>query len=524
MAEERGLTVDVEGFDKAMDDARERSRTAQIKQTGGAIVMDAAATALLHNRGVPTTDDKSKFVLFQDHESTIEAIYTGKEFLETAVAGNEFGVVLYSTSFYAEQGGQIFDTGSLEGPSGKFEVYNVQLYGGFILHIGSFVGGTGIFSVGDKVVCKVDYQRRSLIAPNHTCTHMLNFALREVLGNHVDQKGSVVLPEKLRFDFSHGKPVQPDELKRIEDIVNDQIKAELAVFAEDVTLADAKRIKGLRAVFGEVYPDPVRVVAIGKNVEDLLKDPDNEEWLSYSAELCGGTHISNTKEAKAFALISEEAIAKGIRRMTAVTSDGAFEAIEMACSLKQEVIDASNLEAIMLEKKVASLRSRVDAAPIPAVMKNDIRQMISPLQEEVRKAQKKIAEQNVQKAIKCTIEKAEAALSDGKSFCISHVGVGSDVVALREAATKVIQQKGISVMVFSVDEAANKAFVYAGVPDKEGKWKGLEVLEWLTVALGPLKGRCGKGKAGLAQGQGTDASKVEEAIGLATEFASLKLG
>ncbi|GAB4857858.1 hypothetical protein Ancab_015764 [Ancistrocladus abbreviatus] len=541
MAEERNLTVDVEGFEKAMDEARERSRSAQNKQAGGIIAMDAAATASLHKKGVPTTDDNSKFVWFLvclDHESTIKAIYSGTEFLESAEAGDEFGVILESTSFYAEQGGQIFDTGSLDGPFGTFEVSNVQLYGGFVLHIGSFKGGLGGFSVGDKVVCKVDYNRRSLIAPNHTCTHMLNFALREVLGNHVDQKGSIVLPEKLRFDFSHGKPVQHEELRRIESIVNDQIKAELDVYAKEATLAEAMRINGLRAVFGEIYPDPVRVVAIGKKVEDLLSDPDNEEWLSYSAELCGGTHISNTKEAKAFALISEEGIAKGIRRVTAFTADCAFEAIGLAHSLEQEVIDASKLEGSMLEKKVASLRSQVDAAPIPAAKKNDIRCNISLLQEQVRKAQKKIAEENIQKAVKSTTEKAEAAASDGKAFCISLVDVGLDAAAVREAVVKVIQQKvpfstswsfffsslfGISVMVFSIDEAANKAIVYAGVPDKGNSWKGLEVSEWLMVALGPLKGRCGKGKAGLAQGQGTDASNVGEAVALATQFASMKL-
>ncbi|GMH09198.1 hypothetical protein Nepgr_011038 [Nepenthes gracilis] len=523
MAEERGLTVDVNGFNIAMDEARERSRTAQNKQAGFSIVMDATATAILHKNGVPTTDDSIKYVWFKDHVSTIKAIYTGTDFLESTEAGNELGVVLESTSFYAEQGGQIFDTGSLEGPFGTFEVCNVQLYGGFGLHIGSFTGGTGRFSVGDKVVCKVDYQRRSLIAPNHTCTHMLNFALREVLGNHVDQKGSIVLPEKLRFDFSHGKPVQHEELRRIEAIVNDQIKAEFDVYAKEATLAEAKHIKGLRAVFGEIYPDPVRVVTIGKKVEDLLADPDNEEWLSYSAELCGGTHISNTREAKAFALISEEGIAKGIRRVTAVTADCAFEAVELARLLEQEVINASQIEGSMLEKKVASLRSRVDAASIPVAKKNDIRAQISLLQELVRKAQKKIAEENIQKAVKTASEMAESAVSDGKAFCISLLDVGLDAAAVREAVLKVIQQKGISVMVFSVDKTTNKVIVYAGVPDKGNTWKGLEVSEWLTVALTPLKGRCGKGKAGLAQGQGTDASNVEAAIGLATEFASMRL-
>ncbi|KMT06835.1 hypothetical protein BVRB_7g159900 [Beta vulgaris subsp. vulgaris] len=523
MAAERGLTVDTKAYDDAMAEAKKRSRSAQNKQVGGAIVMDANATASLHDNGVPTTDDSSKYVWFQDHESTVRAVYNGSEFLKTAEAGQEVGIVLESTSFYAEQGGQIFDTGSLEAPHGSFQVCNVQVFGGFVLHIGTFTSATGRFSVGDKITCKVDYMRRQLIAPNHTCTHMLNFALRKVLGPHVDQKGSIVLPEKLRYDFSHGKPVQVEELREIESIVNKQIGDKLDVFAKEATLADAKRVNGLRAVFGEIYPDPVRIVSIGKKVEDLLENPDKEDWLEYSAELCGGTHISNTREAKGFALLSEEGIAKGIRRVTAVTSDCALEAVEVASSLKQEVEHALKLEVSQQEKIVASLRSRVEAAPIPVAKKDDIQKIMKVLQDNVRKAQKKVAEENLQKAVKTATEKAEAAISEGKTFCISRVDVGLDAAAVREAVQKVIQKKGISVMVFSVDETANKAIVYAGVPDKGNTWKGLEVSEWLTVALGPLKGRCGKGKGGLAQGQGTDASNVEEAIKLAVDFASMKL-
>ncbi|GAB4831641.1 hypothetical protein Ancab_005652 [Ancistrocladus abbreviatus] len=261
------------------------------------------------------------------------------------------------------------------------------------------------------------------------------------------------------------KPVQNEELRKIETIINHQIKAELDVYAKRVTLSDAKRINGLRAVFGEIYPDPIRVVSIGKKVDHLLADPDNAEWLSYSAKLCGGTHLSNTKEAKAFALISEEGIAKGVRRVTAVTADCAFEALELAHSLDQEAIDAAKIKGSMLEK------------------------------EKVRKGQKKIAEENMQKAVKAACEKAEAAVSDGKGFCISFVGVGLDAIVVREAVLKVIQQKvphhfgfpsgvihfafnsnilitmwmdeqGISTMIFSVDETTNKAVVYAGVPDK----------------------------------------------------------
>ncbi|XP_002894237.2 alanine--tRNA ligase [Arabidopsis lyrata subsp. lyrata] len=523
MAEERRLLVDVEGFNKAMEEARERSRSAQNKQAGGAIVMDADATSTLHKTGVSATDDSFKYIWFQDHESELKAIYTGSTFLESLAATDNVGLVLGSTSFYAEQGGQIFDTGLIEGSFGTFNVCNVQIFGGFVVHIGYLSKDAGEVSVGDKVICKVDYERRKLIAPNHTCTHMLNFALKEVLGDHIDQKGSIVLPEKLRFDFSHGKPVDPEDLRRIESIVNKQIKDELDVFSKEAVLSEAKRIKGLRAVFGEVYPDPVRVVSIGRQVEDLLADPENNEWSLLSSEFCGGTHITNTREAKAFALLSEEGIAKGIRRVTAVTTECAFDALNAASLLEREVEDASRAEGSALEKKVSALKSRVDAAIIPAAKKADIRAKIASLQNEVRKAQKKIAEQNLKKSVKVATEAAESAASDGKTFCIIQLDVGLDAAAVREAVSKVMEKKGMSIMVFSTDESTNKAVVCAGVPEKSDQFKPLDVTEWLTTALGPLKGRCGKGKGGLASGQGTDASQVQAALDMAASFASMKL-
>ncbi|PQQ02185.1 alanine--tRNA ligase [Prunus yedoensis var. nudiflora] len=484
MAEERGLLVDVEGFNNAMDEARERSRNAQNKQAGGAIVMDADATAALHKRGVAATDDSFKFIWCQDHETVIKAIYTGSEFINSASAGNEVGIVLGSTSFYAEQGGQIFDTGSLEGSSLSFQVCNVQIYGGFVLHIGSFSGESGKLSVGDKVNCKVDYNRRTLIAPNHTCTHMLNFALREVLGSHVDQKGSIVLPEKLRFDFSHGKPVEPDNLRRIESIVNEQIRAELDVFAKEVTLIEAKRINGLRAVFGEVYPDPVR------------------EWWLLGEKLRTSWLTPKIRNGHQFQQNFVEGLIYQIRGKPR----------PLLFYLRRE---------LPREYKVASLKSQVDSAPIPVANKAEIRAKIAVLQNQVRKAQKIIAEQNMQNAVKVATEMAEVAASDGKAYCVSHVDVGLDVAAVREAVVKVIEKKGMPAMVFSTDETTNKAVVCAGVPGDKGNQ--LEVSEWLTASLGPLKGRCGKGKGGLATGQGTDASRLNEAVDLATSFAQMKL-
>ncbi|GER50504.1 alanine--tRNA ligase [Striga asiatica] len=565
MADERGLTVDVEGFNIAMDKARERSRKAQNKvmsyltadisrqsatfknlialnQAGGTIGMDADATASLHKRGVAVTDDSVKYTWFQDHASVIKAVYTGSEFLESAGPGEEVGIILETTSFYAEQGAlppyyggfamavaksmastEIFDTGIIEGSDGIFEVSNVQIYGGFVLHIGSFSGKTGRLYIGDKVVCKVNYDRRMLIAPNHTCTHILNYALREVLGNHVDQKGSIVLPEKLRFDFSHGKPVKPEELKKIELIVNEQIESKLNVYSKETKLEDAKRINGLRAVFGEVYPDPVRVVAIGRKVEDLLANPDNEEWLSISAELCGGTHISNTMDAKGFVLLSEEGIAKGIRRVTGVTMDCAFKALELAFAIEQEVDEASRAEGSLLEQKVASLNNRVEGASIPASKKADLKAKISVLQSQVIKAKKKMAEEHMRKAIEVAVQTAETASSSGKAYCISLVDVGSDTAAIREAVVKVMEQKGLAMMVISRDEKANKAFVCAGVPEQDVKYKQLKVTEWLKNVLDFINGKGGGGKGGLAQGQGSDIAQVKAAMDAAESFAAMKL-
>ncbi|KAL3521772.1 hypothetical protein ACH5RR_019921 [Cinchona calisaya] len=522
MAEERGLVVDINAFNIAMSEARERSRNAQNKQAEIGIEMDADATTALRKKGVDTTNDAFKYTWFQDHESEIKAIYGGNEFFESASGDFKVGIILESTSFYAEQGGQIYDTGFLEGPSGLFQVSDVQIFGGFVVHIGSFCGRTDRFSIGDKVICKVDYNRRALIAPNHTCTHILNFALREVLGNHVDQKGSIVLPEKLRFDFSHGKPVKPEELRKIETIVNEQIKTEMDVFSMDAKLAEAKRINGLRAVFGEVYPDPVRIVAIGRSVEDLLDNPESENWLSISAELCGGTHISNTREAKAFALLSEEGIAKGIRRITAVTMGYALNAMELASLVEQEVNETFKTEGSLLEQRVTKLNGRVEGAVIPTVKKADLKARISVLQNQVIKAKKKIAEENIHNAVKAALKEAEVSSSDGKAYCVTHVNVGADTTAIREAVLKVTEQKGMAIMIISKDETANKAVVCAGVPEKSDQCKKLNAKEWLTAALVPLNGK-GGGKGCLAQGQGSHISHVTEALEIAASFATMKL-
>jgi alanyl-tRNA synthetase len=175
-----------------------------------------------------------------------------------------------------------------------------------VLHVCSGAQSVGqAVNVGQNLTCHVDYQHRSFVAPNHTMTHSLNFALRKVLlGDNceisakgsVDQKGSLVDADKLRFDFGWGTALSTEELQAVEGLVNEVIKSELQVYAENVPLAAAKGICSLRSVFGERYPDPVRVLSVGVDVQELIKNPDNSEWLKYSVEFCGGTHLSNTKE------------------------------------------------------------------------------------------------------------------------------------------------------------------------------------------------------------------------------------
>jgi len=220
----------------------------------------------------------------------------------------------------------------------------------------------------------------------------------------------------------------------------------------------------------------------------------------------------------AFVILSEEGIAKGIRRITAVTGEYASQAMKLASSIDTDIVDASKLDGVALEKKIGSLKSTLDAAAIPATRKADLRKKVSELEDQIRKAKKKMGQENVQKAVKAAMDAAEAAVSAGQPFCVAHVDVGLDATALREAVTKCM--KHLPTMLFSADVASNKAVVYAGVPPEAPS--GLEVLGWLTASIAPLKGRGGGGKNGLAQGQGSDASQLKEAMELATQMAKLQ--
>ena len=338
MAEERGLTIDESEVAKAQEKAKAASK-GEKKAGTDVIKLDVHDLGSLDRMSeVTKTDDSPKFGK-DDIHGTIRAIYHNKQFLSSTKEipeGEQLGLILDRTNFYAEQGGQEYDTGKIviDGVA-ELDVQNVQVYAGYVLHTGYM--SYGAFSTGNDVLCEFKEERRGPIRNNHTGTHILNFALREVLGEDVNQKGSLVAPEKLRFDFSHKAAVSDQELVAIEDHSTRYIRQNSQVYSLEVPLANARNIEGVRAVFGETYPDPVRVVSVGVPVEELLENTKNPEWRNVSVEFCGGTHVDKTGEIKELVIVEESGIAKGIRRIIAVTGQAAHEVQRVAADFTAEI-------------------------------------------------------------------------------------------------------------------------------------------------------------------------------------------
>ncbi|KAI6232992.1 Alanine--tRNA ligase [Aphelenchoides fujianensis] len=326
MVEEVGLQVDMEAYEEHKKKAQEIS-TAGATKVVETVDLNVHAIAELQKRGIKPTDDSPKYEYKDDGKRGLEAQYdftlcTGKimairkdgEFVDQLNAEEQGGIILDRTCFYAEQGGQIYDTGFLKkvgDETADFKVENVQSF---------------------------DEARRWLIMKNHTGTHVLNHALRKVLDT-VDQKGSLVAPDRMRFDFTAKAKLKGEQLKAVEEICQSIIDTEKPVFALECSLADAQKIEGLRAVFGESYPDPVRVVSVGVSVDDLIKDPSSGKALEDvgSSSAAERDHLKNVGHIGSFVITSEEAIAKGVRRIVALTGPAAVSAIERANRYEQRM-------------------------------------------------------------------------------------------------------------------------------------------------------------------------------------------
>eukprot|EP00127_Corallochytrium_limacisporum_P002595 Clim_evm31s134 gene=Clim_evmTU31s134 len=522
MANERGLKIDKVAFEEARAQAIEASKGAG-KGAGETVALDVHAIAKLKEDGVAPTNDAIKYDYedgdFKSAKAKVIAIHNANgEFLDRIddSVNNRIGLVLDCTSFYAESGGQIYDTGFITSSAGdnetEFAVENVQVYGGYVLHVGTI--GTGALALGDEVVTTIDTDRRKPVMNNHTATHVLNFALRKVLGE-ADQKGSLVLADRLRFDFTYGKAMTAQQIAEVDKICKEVIDANKKVYKDFAPLATAKEIHGLRAMFGETYPDPVRVVSVGVPVADVVADPYNKEWATTSIEFCGGTHVVTTGDIDDFATISEEAIAKGIRRVNCVTGKKARAARAVAAE-KQKLIDA--LKALTVEqrmKKIVEVISEIDQAVIPYADKDRMREELKGLKKECDnfdKKRKAAQAAEAEKAMKAAIEASPEA-----KFYILKLDVGANQKAFQGCFNLCKKQApSAPVCLLSGDAETSKCMVSAAVP--KAVTGTIKANEWVDQAAALIEGKSG-GREMQAMCNGSNYAALEDAYNACKAYA-----
>ena len=524
MAEEQGLSFDQVEFEKAQSDSREASRGGGKQQDGDAVKLDVHDLGHLDSISLPKTDDAAKY----DSESinaTVKAVFQQHKFVsstgELPDAAAPFGVLLDKTCMYAEQGGQQADTGSvvIDGKA-EIQVTDVQTASGYTLHIGFLKYGS--VAVGDEVVVAYDESRRRPLRNNHTGTHILNYGLREVLGDHVDQKGSLVAPNKLRFDFSNKAAVSVEEIKKIEAINNDFVKRDLPVYSKEMYLEEAYKIPGLRAVFGEAYPNPVRVVSVGFDVDAIAKDLKNPQWRSTSIEFCGGTHVKRTSEIQQLTITEESGIAKGTRRIVAVSGDEAKEVARVAdeASARLDRIEKITDQAVQ-DAELKAYGVELGRLDISVVRKDELKARFTM----VRKA----LDTQLKARSAAEVKAAQEAVS---KFFEENADAPVLVRALDISANSKAMQSGIQ----AARKAGRPTFLFAQEPGtgavktvysnfvpEDAQKKGLNAVDWNKHVSDKLQGR-GGGKPDGAQGVGeATRADVDEAVRLADEFFRLKV-
>jgi alanyl-tRNA synthetase len=475
MAAEVGLTVDRAGYERAMEEARERARGTRKK-----MVITAVAGEL------PPTDDSPKYGGLTTTGTLLGWVKDNAVVRQGRLGTEEEAALLLDqTVFYAEQGGQVGDTGRITTATGHFEVEDTQKLGDCIIHVGRVTGGH--LEVGQQAMLEVASVRAHTMR-NHTATHLLNWALRRVLGEHVEQKGSLVDADKTRFDFTHDRPLSSEELAEVERLVNEKIYADLPVKPVTMPLAEAKKVAGVRAVFGEKYPDPVRVLLIGA-------ERPEEVTLEHSVEFCGGTHLAHTGQAGFFKVVGQEGVAKGVRRLTAVTGREAVRTVQQMA----EVLD--------------KLSGRLNCRP------EELPARIDALQEEIKKLQTQLKKGT-----------ATDLAGAGDRLLASAAEVNGAKVIVGEMPPAPVDQ--MRQQIDRLRQRARSAVVLLGWVE-EGKVQLLAaVTEDLTkkVEAGKLVGEVarvvggrGGGRKDMAQAGGSEPAKLPEALDLARRLASEKL-
>ncbi|MEO5753966.1 MAG: alanine--tRNA ligase-related protein, partial [Chthoniobacterales bacterium] len=471
MARERGLTVDTGGFEQLMEEQRARGRSAQKKEVIAVSGIDA---------------EEPTHFLGYEHD------HTGADVIAIVYVGGKKGVILNNTVLCAEMGGQVADQGDMLGGSGSWKIIDTRKAGDTWIHL---LADEDAPAVGEHVTLRIDRTRRSAIERHHTVTHLMHWALHQAVGREATQKGSYVGPEKLTFDFSSAA-LTKDQVRAVEKLVNEKIAEKKSVSWREIPYAEAKERTDIIQFFGDKYGDVVRVVQIGGSPNELD---------GYSMELCGGTHVRNTDHIGYFRILSEGAIAAGIRRIEAVAGNAVGEWARNEAAAQDERLQA-------LQKKKPEL------SPLPQLVSETNAQRVASIEErsahlekleaEVREAEKanaKAAESESQKKA-TAIAKDLVSATDGQSACIASVPnadgrlLGAIVDALKT---------DFSGPIFLAGEKEGRVALIAAIPKalttrfQAGK---------LIQEIAPLVGGKGGGRPELAQGGGSDATQIEAAL------------
>ena len=467
--EEKNLSIDEEGFKKAMDEQRSKARAAR-KTTN---YMGADVTVYQSIDAAITTE----FVGYDrlTHDSEITVLTTEEELVEALTDGQNGTVIVKETPFYATMGGQQADIGYITSEKGSFKVLDtIKLQGGKVGHVG--VVESGMFQVGDRVTLQVDADNRQLTCKNHSATHLLHKALRQVLGTHVEQAGSLVTADRLRFDFTHFSAMTPEEIAQVEEIVNKEIREDLAVRTDIMGIEEAKKT-GAMALFGEKYGETVRVVRMG----------------DFSTELCGGTHVANTGAIASFKIISEAGIAAGVRRIEALTSQGLM-------NYYKELEDELHSAAKAAKTTPAALTSRIET----------LLDEIKALHSENEKLKSRLANDSVKDVLSQVI--------DVKGVKVLAVKVDDvDMNGLRNLGDQLKEKLGEGVVVLA-SATDGKVNLMASATEEAMK-KGAHAGN-LIKAIAGFVGGGGGGRPNMAQAGGKNPAGIPDSLAKVAEVVA----
>jgi alanyl-tRNA synthetase len=463
VAREHGLSVDEEGFVQAMEAQRERARAAS----------NFASTV----QGKIDFEGETEFVGYtQDAcDATVQALYRDGERVKTLQEGEEGIVILDKTPFYAESGGQVGDTGSLTEGMNSFHVTDTQKQDKVFLHHGKVTAGA--LTEGQTLTAQIDVEKRRNSERHHSATHLLHAALRALLGDHVQQKGSLVTPERLRFDFQHFEPIPADKLREVEQLVNKNIMLNSPVGAKEMEIEAAKEM-GAMALFGEKYGDVVRVVDMGE----------------FSVELCGGTHVKATGDIGPFKILQETGIASGVRRIEAVVAELAWQAIYHTEDTLKQVAGEVKSDPQQVAQKVHQLVAEQKA-----------------LEKQLKALQGKLAASQGD-------ELADQAVKVGEMNVLAAKLEGADMNVLRDTLDKLRDKLSPAIVVLGA-AGDDKVSLVAGVSKELTKtFKAGEVVNHVAQQVGGKGG----GRPDMAQAGGKDPGKLDEALASVVEWVKAR--